>query len=727
MAAVLLPVLLLGTAELGLRLAGYGYPTSFFLKTRINGKEMLVENARFGLRFFPPALSRSPSPTVMAAAKPAGTYRIFVFGESAALGDPRPGYGVGRYLEVLLGERFPGTRFEVICAAMTAINSHALLPMARECARLDGDLWVIYMGNNEMVGPFGASSIFGARAPSLRFVRLNLALKATRTGQLVMASYERMKGGVETPAWGGMKLFIEQQLRPGDPRKEVVYNSFRENLDEILRVGHRSGVPIILSTVASNLRDCPPFASLHAPGLTASDTSGLEELGRLAGTLESTGNEEAAAKMYNEMNASDGQFAETRYRQAQSFLRLGKRIEARRSFELARDLDALPFRTDTPLNTLIRDAASRWASQGVHLVDAEKALGQDAPDGIPGRYSFYEHVHLTFEGNYLLARSFGDQAREVLPKAIIDRGTPDWAPQESCDQLLGLTDWNRQTAYEDMLLRIADPPFTSQLGHVAHVKALADKVSEIKTRTRTATGLEARTVYERALKARPDDFRVHENFAEFLERSGRLEDATAEWQRVRELLPHHQLSYFHIGQLLARQKKYGEAGDYFAKALKIRPDLADAYSELGEILQKQGKPREALDQYALARRLRPEDPKLLVRVADVQASQNQRGEALKTLAEAARLRPTYWEARYLLGVELASVERIKEAQVEFDAVTRLRPDYANGHLNLGVALAKLGRLEDARTQFRETLRLDPQSQKAAQYLIALDQPPRKNP
>ena len=46
---------------------------------------------------------------------------------------------------------------------MTAINSHAILPIARECARRDGDLWIIYMGNNEMVGPFGAGTVFGSR------------------------------------------------------------------------------------------------------------------------------------------------------------------------------------------------------------------------------------------------------------------------------------------------------------------------------------------------------------------------------------------------------------------------------------------------------------------------------------------------------------------------------------------------------------------------------------
>ena len=41
--------------------------------------------------------------------KPPGTYRIFILGESAAMGDPEPAYGAGRYLEALLRERYPKT------------------------------------------------------------------------------------------------------------------------------------------------------------------------------------------------------------------------------------------------------------------------------------------------------------------------------------------------------------------------------------------------------------------------------------------------------------------------------------------------------------------------------------------------------------------------------------------------------------------------------------------
>ena len=139
--------------ELGLRWFGFGYPTSFFLPTTIGGQNYFVPNDKFGYRFFPPALARTPAPQRLPVVKSPSAFRIFVFGESAALGDPDSSYGAWRYLLTLLRERYPGTDFEVICLAMTAINSHAILPMARECARRDGDLWIVYMGNNEMVGP----------------------------------------------------------------------------------------------------------------------------------------------------------------------------------------------------------------------------------------------------------------------------------------------------------------------------------------------------------------------------------------------------------------------------------------------------------------------------------------------------------------------------------------------------------------------------------------------
>ena len=154
---------------------------------------------------------------------------------------------------------------------MTAINSHTILPIARECARLEGDLWMIYMGNNEMIGPFGAGTVFGAKAPGLGFVRTSLALKKTRLGQLMANVVSRLGSKSKTPdQWGGINMFKKNLLRHDDPARLRAYGNFEGNLKDILEAGRKAGVPIILSTVGSNLRDCSPFASLHREDLDAS-------------------------------------------------------------------------------------------------------------------------------------------------------------------------------------------------------------------------------------------------------------------------------------------------------------------------------------------------------------------------------------------------------------------------------------------------------------------------
>src|SRR5712671_4332208 len=57
-ALVVLPLMLLGMVEGGLRLAGYGYPTAFFKKIRLGDKDYWINNENFTLRFFPPQLAR---------------------------------------------------------------------------------------------------------------------------------------------------------------------------------------------------------------------------------------------------------------------------------------------------------------------------------------------------------------------------------------------------------------------------------------------------------------------------------------------------------------------------------------------------------------------------------------------------------------------------------------------------------------------------------------------
>lgn len=580
-AATVVPLLVLGAMELSLRLVGYGYPTSYFLPSKIAGQNFLLPNPRFAYRFFPPALARAPLPVRMLAEKPANTYRIFLFGESAAYGDPDPAYGVGRYLEQLLRERYSGVNFEVVCVAMVAINSHAILPIARECAELDGDLWIIYMGNNEMIGAYGPGTVFGTKAPPLGIVRAILTLKTTRIGQLMDALLAGVRSTSAAPeAWGGIGMFSKNQLRHDDEGRLRAYENFKGNLADILSVGQQAGVPIILSTVASNLRDCAPFASLHASGLAAAELSAWDKLYQEGLAWAAAGSYSNALTTYSNAAAIDAEFAELQFRIGTCHLALTNRAAAHRAFVAARDYDVLSVRADSRLNQIVLEAAKPYAREQVLPVDAAQVLTNDSPDGILGKELFYEHVHYTLEGNYRLARILAERIKSILPASIGAPRGDDWAAAEFCNRRLAVTSWDEHRLWQGAIKNTAAPPFSTQASHLSNTQYFDFRRQEVIARMNPESPARDRQLYEEALAAAPEDTLMRSRFAQYLEAIGSRPEAIAEFQRVCELLPDLEWPLYHLGDLMIRAGRISEAVDCFERALAIRSDFTQARQEL---------------------------------------------------------------------------------------------------------------------------------------------------
>jgi len=586
MAAMLVPLFLLGFLELGLRVTGYGASSRFFISSQIDGEKFLIPNRKFTHKFFPASIARTPLPLRMAAHKPEGTCRIFLFGESAAYGDPDPSFGMGRYLEALLESRYPATDFEVVCVAITAINSHVILPVARDCAKRDGDLWVVYMGNNEMVGPFGAGTVFGQKAPPLRFVRSVLALKTTRVGQLLDGLLAGLRKGSSAPEkWRGIDMFSKNKLRYDDAGRLRAYENFKGNLDDILSAGQRAGVPIILSTVASNLKDCSPFASLHSTGLDAEQLAEWDRLVQKGADLEAAGSFQAALVAYTDAAAIDQDFAELSFHIGTCQLALGRNDEAVKAFERARDYDALAVRADTRINEILLDAIQRHAADGVIGVDAVRALSSQATDGFPGKEFFYEHVHFTLAGNYSLARILAAKVTEALPESITAGGGKGLAEAEeqACDRRLAVTVWDQKRVWDVALGRISGAPFTAQSSHLRNVRYCKERIKEIALRTTPATSASDRQMYLAALERKPDDTQVRWNYAQFLERAGSLSDAIVQGQIICDQVPHAPWPHYFVGSVMAREGRIAEATKYLKQSIKIDRNTSQARKELGQI------------------------------------------------------------------------------------------------------------------------------------------------
>jgi len=770
-AVLLLPLLVLGLVELTLRLAGYGHPTDFFLPANDQGRAVLTDNPWFGRRFFPPAVARTPRPLYLAARKPPDTVRIFVLGESAAMGDPEPAYGFARQLERLLQARHLDQKIEVVNTAMTAINSHVIRLIARDCAPREGDFWLVYAGNNEVIGPFGAGTIFGRQAPNLTMVRFVLGLKATRVGQWLA---QISLGANEPKQWEGLEFFLQSQMTHDSPRLTRVYDSFAANLGDIADFGQRSGATVLLATMPVNLRDFPPLASVHRPDLRPEQLAEWERLFSAGARTQAAGDFAEALGDFRKAAEIDDGFAELAFQRARCAMELKQDAVAESDFRLARDLDTLRFRADSRINEIIRQTGK---TKGIPTIDADEKLPRDGDANL-----FYDHVHLNFAGNYRVARLF---AAEV-EKHWFGARTNDlpWLTEAEVAWRLAYTGFDEGRVAGEMRARLRRPPFTAQSNFRARDERWDATIAAL-----SASLAGSVSNYQAAVAAAPGDWVLHANFGRLLMTAGNNSAAAMECAAVTRLLPHSAEGWANLGRLARLAGETMRAKECLQEALRLQPDSVmvhtefgileaalgetenarrrfrsalrlqpgdtEAHVNLGLLLAKEGDVAGAAAEYREALRWRTNSVAARVNLADLLATHGQSREALTLFEQAVALEPENPIARYNFGRLLTAEKRAAEAVTNFQVALRQRrdltphelgaihfelgnalaglgrdpealgeyaqsarliPGFADVHLNYGAALARRERYAEAAAEFRETLRLRPQDERAQRML-----------
>jgi tetratricopeptide (TPR) repeat protein len=392
-----LPFALLGLAEIGLRLAGFGRDLEPLFVPAPNQSAYLQANPRAVTRLFLDA-AQAPSVSIetayFAATKPAGTFRVFVQGESSAAGFP---YGLGASLAGILDQRleraFPSREIEVISTAMAAVNSYALLDFADQIIAQRPDAVLIYTGHNEYLGILGVGSSFRL-GNSGAATRLFLALRELRLFQALDRLYRSLRPAPDSstvPASGDSlmaRVAGERSIALRSPTYQAGLEQFRRNLGALLAKYRAAGIPVFIGTLASNERDQPPLAKLGG------------DTGEVAG---------AAQTAYDAANDAED---------------AGNLDAAREGYAWARDLDPLRFRAPSEFNRVITELAAR---EGAGLVDVHEAFVAASRDGLVGHTLLLEHVHPNLDGYFLLADAFHDALLAAglpgTPEVVIDAAT----------------------------------------------------------------------------------------------------------------------------------------------------------------------------------------------------------------------------------------------------------------------------------------------------------------
>lgn len=706
-AAVVLggPVVFVLLLEGALALFGYGVPTDFF--EEIPARDAYTSNQRFGWQFFPPAAARAPEPLWLAAEKGPKAFRVFVLGGSAAAGVPNSAFGLARVLEVMLRRQYPQRRVEVINAAMVAINSHVVRSIAAQCAEKQPDLFVVYLGHNEAIGPYGPASVHAGFTASRSMVRLGMWFRTTRAGQL----FGSLLGGGKGPAaWRGMEMFVENRVAADDNRLTDLYGNLRENLIDICAYARDAGASTILCTVATNLRDCPPFASAHRAGLPDADRRQWQSLVDSGTRGEKAGQFMMAMEPYLDAAKIDDAHAELHYRIGQCALRLFRIEDARKHFVRARDLDTLRFRADSKTNQVIREVAGR-TDLSVRLADAEKILsaGRYSRHGICGREMLHEHVHLTFQGNCALASAvFGEIVRGGLLGQAGGQATTAPAPVsvEVCGEALALGQWDRHRMLADIAQMAGRPPFTFQLGHAADQSARLKALAASGRALTAASFRQDARLYRRAIKADSEDVTLRAGYARMLAEMGDLDAAVRQWKAFLERLPDNARARNDLAAVLVRMNKLDEARTHFDRVARALPDEPVLQVNLAGVLLGQGRPDEAIRHLGKALEARPDYAPALRRLGDAYAAKRLFDQAVERYKQAAKADPDDIQPLKALGNLYLRMGNPDEAARQYHKALEVREDDAV-HNNLGGILVRQGRPADAVEHFRKTLEIQP--------------------
>ncbi len=417
---LILTLFLFVVLEIVLRHFNYGGNFDpLVLKGTIQGKEFYSLNPEISKRYFFGMELGMPEPyeDMFEVNKSPNTYRIFCLGESTMYGYPYPENATApRFLKELLTKMFPEKKIEVINLGIPAVSSAVVADLIKEVMAYQPDLLIIYSGHNEFYGTYGVAStqyISQTRA----VVQVTMQLRRLRVYCLIRDAIASLRAVFSSNKPEGRSTFMAQMAQD----KYIAYGSetynrakrnYRENLNAVIQISRQHRIPVMISSLVSNLKDLPPLTSIFSSSTSEDGKRRWQALFDVAVQEQDKANFTRAIELLSSANQIDSMRADAHFHLARCLEQIGEYDKAKREYIAAENFDALRFRVGPEFSDIVRDLCRQY---NIPMLDLERAFTAHSPNGIMGKELITEHLHPNIGGYLLMAeQSCRDMATNDL-------------------------------------------------------------------------------------------------------------------------------------------------------------------------------------------------------------------------------------------------------------------------------------------------------------------------
>lgn len=192
-------------------------------------------------------------------------------------------------------------------------------------------------------------------------------------------------------------------------------------------------------------------------------------------------------------------------------------------------------------------------------------------------------------------------------------------------------------------------------------------------------------------------------------KDGRLEDAIAQYEPMREHYPDDISTLVTLGQLYMITGQYSRAIETFNTAILIHPDNFIMRDESIDELVRAGELQEALDQIDVLLVDEPERADLITKQADILAMMGSISDALAQYQQALRICPDFLEATIKLGTNFLKAHAEQLAAQQFNRAIEINDEIVEAYMGLAAAQRLAGNQAEARNALSLASAVQPNS------------------